>query len=65
MRASEHWRETDARPLLHVYRGDEAEAAAGTLDPDDEPSPPWSEAEIEAFWAGRKPAARFSARVAA
>ena len=54
-----------ARPLLRVYRENDADEAAGTTDQDHDPSPPRSDAELDAFWAGRKPAARHSARIAA
>ena len=58
---------------LRVYRGDELddlENATG-LDPDSgpdgdpDPAHDREKAEAEEFWAGRKPAARHSARVAA
>ena len=65
MRVAEKRLGKEARPLLRVYRGDEADEAAGTTDLDHDPSPHRSDAELDAFWAGRKPAARLSARVAA
>ena len=57
-----------AESLLRVYRSDETESdepgdATDGLDQD--PSSKRLEAEVEAFWAGRIPANRHSARVAA
>jgi hypothetical protein len=65
MKAVQDRVEKKARPLLRVYRGDEADEAVCTKNLDHAPWPHGSDAELDAFWAGRKPAARLSARVAA
>jgi hypothetical protein len=65
MKVAERRFEKQARPLLRVYRGDEPDEAAVAIDLDHDPTPHRSAAELDAFWAGRKPAARLSARVAA
>ena len=54
-----------SEPTLRVYRGDELDEAESATVLNLGPSEGLSEAEVEAFWAGRKPAARHSARVAA
>lgn len=55
----------DARPLLSVYRGDESDEEALGSQPDRHPALLETNAEAEAFWAGRIPAARLSAKLAA
>jgi hypothetical protein len=52
-------------PCLRVYYGEENDSpkGAGELDPDGLPSD--ASEEVDAVWAGRMPAARLSARIAA
>lgn len=52
---------------LRVYNGPEADQARSStdLDFDRDPPPNRSDAEREAFWAGRNTAGRLSARMAA
>jgi len=53
-------------PALRLYRGnDEPDVVAPADDFEEESSSKRSAAEVEAFWAGRLPANRHSARVAA
>ncbi len=57
-----------AGPVLRMYRGEESEldelAAADDFD-EEARAAKRTAAEVEAFWAGRLPANRHSARVAA
>ena len=53
------------KPLLRVYRGPETDRAKDADDVDRDTSPPLLDAQVEDFWAGRIPAIRFSARIAA
>lgn len=53
-------------PMLRLYRGEGNESDVPGVEEDfDEASAKHSAAEVEAFWAGRLPANRHSARVAA
>ena len=52
-------------PALRLYCGDESEFDVAADDFDVESSSKGLAAEVEAFWAGRLPANRHSARVAA
>jgi hypothetical protein len=68
MSAPEEQAEGVAEPLLRMYRGDgdELDGPGDAVDDlDENPSSKPLEAEVEAFWAGRSPANRHSARVAA
>ncbi len=68
MSAPEKRAEGMVEPLLRMYRGDgdELDGPGDAMDDLDEcPSSKPLEAEVEAFWAGRSPANRHSARVAA
>ena len=67
MSRPEERREGMTGSALRLYRGDEneldVEAVADEFE--DEPSSKRSAEEVEAYWAGRLPANRISARVAA
>jgi hypothetical protein len=65
MKVAEDRVRREVPPLLRVFCGDEADEPARTRDLDHDPWLHRSDAELDAFWAGRKPAARLSARVAA
>ena len=54
-----------SEPMLRVYHDDDADEAENATAVDLGPSEELSEAELEAFWAGRNSATRHSARVAA
>jgi hypothetical protein len=53
------------QPTLRVHRREELDEAESVAILSLGPSEAPTEAEVEAFWAGRSPAARHSARVAA
>jgi hypothetical protein len=66
MSNSEERIEDRAGPLLRMFRGEENDLdGAGEADFEDNSTEKRLEAEVEAFWAGRIPANRHSARVAA
>ncbi len=67
MNAPEERIEDGVGPLLRMYRGDENDSngPGGAEDFEESPVSKRLEAEVEAFWAGRVPANRHSARVAA
>ena len=65
MRVNELQKENPSKPLLRVYYGPEPNRAKDAIDVDRDASPPLTNVEIEDFWAGRIPAFRFSARIAA
>ena len=67
MNAPEELIKDGAGPLLRMYRGDDndSDVPAGAEDFEESPVSKRLEAEVEAFWAGRVPANRHSARVAA
>jgi hypothetical protein len=65
MRILEYSLRTYAQPSLRIYYGDETDDAAVAPIADHDQMLRQLDVEIEEYWAGRKPAARFSARVAA
>ena len=65
MRTVESNRADLLRPLLRVYFGPETDRAEKKIEADRDPASRWSDEELDAFWAGRIPAARISARIAA
>ena len=68
MSAPQEQAEGRAGSSLRMYcgDGDELDGPGGAVDDlDESPASKLLEAEVEAFWAGRSPANRHSARVAA
>jgi hypothetical protein len=65
MKTNQHELHTSGVTQLRVFRGDEADRTNGQRPskPDNEPQRQW--AQSEAYWAGRSPAGRLSARLAA
>ena len=73
MSATKKRKEEESAIPLRVYRDDELDEPENATELDPDPGPDCdpnperdrAKAEAEEFWAGRKPAARHSARVAA